>query len=100
MSAPNDGSTSKGLRGWWTSPPRSGLRLIIAPWEYRRLRAFASVRIGAAVVLASLAFVTLGFGGTNAKTYSWAIAFFAAGAAHFAFACWELSIARSQRAVA
>ncbi len=98
MNAPDDHTARQGLRGWWTSPPRSGLGLIIAPWEYRHLRGFASVRIASALVLAGLGFVTLGFGGTDAKTYGWAFAFFAAGAAHLAFACWELSIARSQPA--
>jgi hypothetical protein len=54
MHAPDDNTASKGLREWWTSPPRSGMRLIIAPWEYRHLRAFAGARIGGGIVLASL----------------------------------------------
>jgi hypothetical protein len=95
MNAPNDNPARRGLRAWWASPPRSGLRLIIAPWEYRHLRGFASLRIAAAVVLAGLGFVTLAFGGNDGKTYGWAMAFLAAGAAHLAFALWELSIARS-----
>ncbi|MBV9803772.1 MAG: hypothetical protein JO130_11295 [Solirubrobacterales bacterium] len=98
MNAPHEDGSPKGLRGWWTSPPRTGMRLIIAPWEYRRLRAFATARIFGATLLASLGFVTLGFGGSDTKTYGWAFAFFAGAAAHFAFACWELSIARSQTA--
>ncbi len=92
---PNDNSAPKGLRAWWTSPPRSGLRLIIAPFEYRHLRGFASFRIGGGIVLASLALVTLAFGGTDAKTYAWSMVFLAPAAAHFAFAFWELNIARS-----
>lgn len=85
MQAPNDNTAPRGLRAWWTSPPRSGMRLIIAPWEYRHLRGFASMRITGAVVLAGLALVTLAFGGTDATTYAWATAFAAAGAAHLAF---------------
>ncbi len=46
-------------------------------------------------MLAGLSLATLGFGGNDTKTYAWAFAFFAAAAAHFAFACWELNIARS-----
>jgi hypothetical protein len=95
MTAPNDNTARTGLRGWWTSPPRTGLRLIISPWEYRHLRAFASARIAGAVVLAGLGLVTLSVGGTDAKTYAWTIAFVAAAAAHLVFASWELSIARS-----
>ena len=95
MHAPNNNTAPQGLRGWWTSPPRSGMRLIIAPWEYRHLRAFARVRIASATVLAGLGVVTLSFGGNDWTTYGWTMAFLAAAAAHSAFAYWELSIARS-----
>jgi hypothetical protein len=98
MHAPDDDDAPKGLRAWWTSPPRSGLRLIIAPYEYRHLRAFANVRIASATLLACLALLTLAFGGTDGKTYGWALAFLAAGAAHLAFAFWELNIVRSTAA--
>ena len=74
------------------------MRLIIAPWEYRHLRAFARLRIGGGIVLAGLGLVTLSFGGTDAKTYGWTAAFLAAGLAQLAFAYWELSIARSAAA--
>ena len=43
MRAPNDDTAPKGLRGWWASPPRSGMQRIISPWEYRYLRAWAGV---------------------------------------------------------
>jgi hypothetical protein len=94
MHAPKN-TSPKGLRGWWTSPPRSGLQLIIAPWEYRHLRAFARVRIASGIVLASLGLVTLSFGGNDSKTYAWTMAFLAGAAAHWAYAYWELNIARS-----
>ena len=98
MNGPNDTSARKGLRGRWTSPPRSGLRLIIAPWEYRHLRGWARVRICCGLVLVSLGLATLTFGGTDAKTYAWTLAFLAAAAAQFGVARWFLSIARSEAA--
>jgi hypothetical protein len=98
MRAPNDNSAPQGLRGWWTSPPRSGLRLLIAPPEYRHLRGFAGLHIAGGIVLACLALVTLGSGGTDAETYLWTMVFLAPGMAHLAFGFWEVSIARSQLA--
>jgi hypothetical protein len=98
MNAPNDNTAPTGLRAWWTSPPRSGMRLIIAPWEYRRLRTFARIRIASAAVLAGLGLVTLAYGGTDWKTYGWAMGFLLAAVAHSAFAGWELSIVRSAAA--
>lgn len=93
MTAPNP----KGLRGRWMTPSRTGLRRIIAPWEYRRPRAWARVRIVAGVVLLALALVTLAVGGTNSKTYIWAAGFVVAGAAEFGVASWLLRIARSNK---
>ena len=95
MHAPNNITPLKSLRRWWASPPRSGMRLVISPWEYRHLRGWARVRIASGTVLAILAFVTLSFGGSDWMTYEWTIAWLAAAAAHLAFAYWELSIARS-----
>jgi hypothetical protein len=98
MNAPNDKNAPKGLRGWWMSPPRSGLRLIIHPWEYRHLRGFARLHLASGIVLACLALVTLSMGGNDAKTYLFTMVFLAGGLAHLAFAFWELSIARSEAA--
>lgn len=96
MNAVNDNTAPNSLRNWWTRPPRSGMRLIISPWEYRHLRACAGVRVTAAIVLVGLGVVTLAFGGDDWKTYGWAMAFLAPAAANSAFASWELRIARSQ----
>jgi len=74
------------------------MRRIISPWEYRHLRASASVRIAGGIVLAGLGVVTLSFGGNDWKTYGWTMAFLAAAAANLAFAYWELSIAGSAAA--
>jgi hypothetical protein len=95
MQTPADSTAPKGLRAWWASPPRSGMRLIISPCEYRHLRGFARLRIASAMVLVGLGVVTLSFGGSDWKTYGWTLAFLAVAAANLAFAYWELSIARS-----
>ena len=57
------GAANKGLRGWWASPSRTGMRLLIAPWEYRHLRAWARVRALTGLVAAGLCAVTVSFGG-------------------------------------
>ena len=98
MYAQNDNTAPAGLRGWCASPPRSGMRRIIAPWEYRHLRAWARVRIATGIGLVGLGAVTLSFGGTDAKTYGWTMVFLALAAAQFSFAYWELTIARSPSA--
>jgi len=72
------------------------MRRMIAPWEYRRLRAFARLRIVGGIVAAACSVLTLAFGGGNWKAYGWAIAVGLIGAANLAFAGWELSIARDQ----
>jgi hypothetical protein len=98
MNARSDNTAPKGLRGWWASPARSGMRRIISPWEYRHLRFWAGVRIGAGIVVVGLGVVTLSFGGSDWKTYGWTLMFLALAAAQFSFAYWELSIARSAAA--
>jgi hypothetical protein len=100
MNAPHDNTAPRSFREWWADPPRSGLRLIISPSEYRHLRAFAGVRIVSGFVLVGLSLVTLVFGGNDAKTYAWATGFLAVAAADLAFGYWELSIARSESASA
>jgi hypothetical protein len=96
MCASSNHDSPKGLRGWWTCPPRAGVRLLISPWEYRHLRAWARVRIAGGLVLTVLGIVTLAFGGNDWKTYGWTMVFMAAAAADFAYAYWETRIARSE----
>jgi hypothetical protein len=98
MNAQNDSTAPKGLRGWWASPPRSGMQRIIAPWEYRHLRGVARVRIAAGIVLVGLGVVTLVGGFLTAEAVGWALLFLAAGAGSFAWAAWDLAIARSASA--
>ena len=95
MHAPNDNTAPKGLRGWWASPPRSGMQRVISPWEYRHLRAWAGVRTASGTVLVGLGAVTLSFGGNDWRTYGWTMGFLALAAAQFSFGYWELTIARS-----
>jgi hypothetical protein len=40
MRAPTDNTAAKGLGGWWLSPPRHGMRLLIKPWAYCPIRGF------------------------------------------------------------
>jgi hypothetical protein len=94
MYAQNGNTAPKGLRGWWASPPRSGMQRLISPWEYRHLRAWAGVRIASGIVLVGLGAVTLSFGGNDWKTYGWTMVFLALAAAQLSFAHWELTIAR------
>ena len=75
MHAPNNNIAPKGLRGWWTSPARSGMQLIISPWRrYSHLRweRLEDVRVDDGVP--------------------------GRGRGKLAFAYWELSIARSAAA--
>ena len=99
MNAQNDNPTPSSTTTWWRwgTPPRSGMQRIIAPWEYRHLRAFARVRIAAGIVLVGLGAVTLSEGSYSTKAIGWATLFLAA-AASFSFAAWELAIARSASA--
>jgi hypothetical protein len=98
MNEPNDNTAQKGLRGWWATPPRSGMQRIIIPWEYRHLRFWARVRIVAGIVVAGLGAVTLVGGSFTAAAVGWATVFLAGAATQFAVAYWYLTIARSATA--
>jgi hypothetical protein len=83
----------KGLRGWWLSPPRSGMELLIAPWEYRHLRVFGVGRIAGGSVAAAAGVVCLSYG-----VYGWAAFFLGIGGLNLAGGYWELTIDRSASA--
>ena len=95
MYAQNDPTAPKGLRGWWASPPRSGLRRLIAPWEYRHLRAFGVTRIAGGSVAAAAGVVCLSYG-----VYGWAAFFLVLAALNLAGGYWYLTIVRSAPAQA
>ncbi len=78
------------LRGWWRSPPRSGLQLLISPWEYRHLRAYARVRFGGGSVTAAAGLMCLAY-----DAYGWAAFFLILAALEFVGAYWYFTIARS-----
>jgi hypothetical protein len=93
MYAQNDNTAPKGLRGWWASPPRSGPRRLIAPWEYRHLRAFGVTRIAGGSVAAAAGVVCLSYG-----VYGWAAFFLVLAALNLAGGYWYLTIVRSASA--
>src|SRR5215469_2667535 len=90
MNAPNDNTAPKGLRGWWASPPRSGMHRFINPWEYRHLRFTATARIAGGSVAAAAGLVCLSYG-----AHGWAGFFLVLGALNLAGGYWFLAIARS-----
>jgi hypothetical protein len=90
MNAPNDNTAPRGLRGWWRSPPRTGLQRLISPWEYRHLRAFGVTRIFGGSIAAGAGLICLAYG-----VYGWAGFFLVIAAANLAGGYWFLSIDRS-----
>ena len=90
MNAPHDNTAPKGLRGWWLSPPRSGMRRLIAPWEYRHVRAFGITRIAGGSVAAAAGVICLSYG-----VYGWAAFFLVLAALNLAGGYWYTTIARS-----
>jgi len=90
MNAPNDNTAVKGLREWWLSPPRPGMRRLINPWEYRHLRAFGVTRILGGSVAAGAGVVCLAY-----DAYGWAAFFLVIGALNLGGGYWYLTIDRS-----
>ena len=80
----------KGLRGWWLTPPRTGVRRWIPPWEYRHLRFFGVPRITGGIVAAAAGVICLAYG-----VYGWAAFFLVVAALNLAGGSWYLTIARS-----
>ncbi len=89
MNAANDNAARTNPRGWWASPPRSGLQRLIFPWEYRHLRVFGVMRIASGIVAAGIGAFILSYG-----AYGWAAFFLLVGAANLAVGYWEITIAR------
>ncbi len=93
MKASNDNTVAKGLRGWWLSPPRSGMQRLIFPFEYRHLRFFGVGRVAGGSVAAAAGVVCLAYG-----VYGWAAFFLVIGALNLAGGYWFLTIDRSASA--
>ena len=98
MNATTINTAPKTLREWWASPPRSGMRRVIWPFEYRHLRAFAAVRIAAGIALTGVGVFVLFGGSASTIAVGWAALFLTAAAASFSLAYWLLTIARSASA--
>ncbi len=90
MHAANDDAAGKGLRGWWASPPRTGMQRLIIPWEYRHLRAFGTTRVAGGFVAATAGVVCLSY-----AAYGWAAFFLVVGVLSLAVGYWFITIARS-----
>jgi hypothetical protein len=93
MNAFNDNTAATGLRGWWASPPRTGMRRLIVPYEYRHLRFFGATRIAGGSVAAAAGVICLAYG-----VYGWAAFFLVLGALNLAGGSWYLTVARSASA--
>lgn len=92
MNASHDHTTPRGLRGWWLTPPRTGLQRLIYPFEYRHLRPFGVTRIVGGCVQAAAGFICLAYGAN-----AWAAFFLVIGALNLAGGYWYLTIDRSKR---
>ena len=90
MNAPSGSNGPGGLGGWWRSPPRSGLRRLINPWEYRHLRFSGGMRIVGGLVTAVAGVICLSY-----SAYGWAAFFLVLAALNLAGGYWYLSLARS-----
>ena len=73
-----------------TTPPRTGMRRLIVPWEYRHLRASGVTRIAGGSVAATAGVVCLSY-----RAYGWAAFFLALGALNLGGGCWYITVARS-----
>jgi hypothetical protein len=91
MNGSNDNTAPRGLRGWWASPPRSGLHRMIAPYEYRHLRFFGVGRIIGGCVAAAAGIICLSY-----SAYAWAAFFLVIAALNLAGGSWFVSIANSK----
>jgi O-antigen/teichoic acid export membrane protein len=91
MNAPNENSATKRLREWWLSPPRSGMQRLVAPYEYRHLRAFGVTRVTGGGLAAAAGVVCL-----SHEAYAWAAFFLVIGALNLAGGYWYLTITHSK----
>jgi hypothetical protein len=93
MNAPTNNAALKGLRGWWATPPRSGLQRLIFPWEYRHARPFGIVRLVGGSVALTASLICLAY-----AAYGWAAFFLVLGTLNLGGGYWYITIARSARA--
>jgi hypothetical protein len=72
------------------TPPRTGMRRFIVPWEYRHLRAYGVTRMAGGSVLAGGGILLV----VN-RAYGWAALFLVLGALNLGGGYWYISVARS-----
>ena len=90
MNTANGNNATDGLRGWWASPPRTGIRRTIAPWEYRHLRGSGLIRIAGGSFLALAGVLLLSY-----QAYGWAALFLVLAVLNLAGGYWYMTMARS-----
>jgi hypothetical protein len=84
MNVPNNG-----LRGWWSTPPRSGMRRLINPMAYRHPRALSRMHTAGGSVAVVAGVICLAY-----AVYGWAAFFLILAALNLAGAYWYVTIAR------
>jgi hypothetical protein len=87
MNTQNGNTAPKGLL------PRSGMRRLIVPFEYRHLRGFGVTRIAGGSVQAAAGVICLSY-----SVYGWAAFFLVIAALNLAGGSWYLTIDRSASA--
>ena len=91
MHARDENTVTKRLREWWRSPPRSGVQRLIAPPEYRHVRAFGIARVVGGIVATAVGVACLSY-----AAYGWTVFFLVVAALDLPAGWWELTIARSR----
>jgi hypothetical protein len=89
MNTPNDNAAARGLRGWWASPPRHGMRRLINPIAYRHPRAVGSMHITGGSIAGVAGVICLSY-----SVYGWAAFFLTLAALNLAGGYWYITIAR------
>jgi hypothetical protein len=89
MNAPNDNTGARGLRAWWASPPRTGMRRIINPIAYRHPRVLSRMHLAGGSVASAAGVICLAY-----SVYGWAAFFLVLASANLAGGYWYVTIAR------
>ena len=95
MNAATDNTAPRGLRGWWASPPRSGMQRLINPIAYRHLRFFGTAHMAGGAIQAAAGLICLAYG-----VPGWAAFFLLIAMLNLGGGFWYLSIDRSAPAPA
>jgi hypothetical protein len=88
MNAPHDTTVATGLRGWWASPPRSGMQRLINPIAFRHAHTFGGIHIAGGSVTTIAGVICLSYG-----AYGWAAFFLILATLNIAGGYWYITIA-------